>query len=143
MLSSFSSLSISFNERDEYKLVRKKDTVCEPASSPRNFWECKNRDTCFVLQKDFSKSPSKISGLLTTKFPSGLRGALQFVRHPTSTNFPWDGWAVQVADHSPSGLLLFAMESIRIGIAIKLLTVVSIAIELCAVRLWRLSSLLY
>ena len=36
-VSSFSSLSITFNERDEYKTVRKKDTVCEPASSPRNF----------------------------------------------------------------------------------------------------------
>lgn len=24
-------------KRDEYKLIRKKDKVCEPASSPRNF----------------------------------------------------------------------------------------------------------
>ena len=75
-------------------------------------------------------------------FPSGLRSALQFVRHSASANFPWDGWAVPVADQSPSGLSLVAMEAIRIGIAIRHLTVVSIAIELCAVRLWRLSSLL-
>lgn len=91
--------------------------------------------TCFVLQKNFSKSPSKKSGLLTPKFPSGLRGALLLVRHPASANFPWDGWVVQVADQSPSRLSLVAMEAIRIGIAIRLLTVVSIAIELCAVRL--------
>lgn len=115
-------------------MVRKKDTVCEPASRQRNFWKGRNRDTCFVLQKDFSKSPSKIAGLLTPKFPSGLKSASWLALQPVSANFPWDGWAVQVADHSPSGLLLFAMESIRIGIAIKLLTVVSIAIEQCAVR---------
>ena len=120
---------------DEYKLVRKKDKVCEPASSPRNFKECNNRDTCFVLQKDFSKSPSKKSGLLTPKFPSGLRGALLLVRHPASANFPWDGWAVQVADQSPSGLSLVAMETIRVGIAIRLLTVVYIAIRRGAVRI--------
>ena len=82
-----------------------------------------------MVQKDFSKSPSKISGLLTTKFPSGLRGALLLVWQPATANFPWDGWAVQVADQSPSGLLLFAMETIRIGIAIRLLTVVSTAIK--------------
>ena len=87
------------------------------------------------------KVPLKYRGLLTPKFPSGLRGALLLVRHPASANFPWDGWAVQVADHSPSGLLLFAMESIRIGIAIRLLTVVYIAIRRGAVRIKRLSFL--
>ena len=117
------------------KLVRKKDKVCEPASSPRNFWEDRNRDTCFVLQKDFSKSPSKKSGLLTPKFPSWLRGALLLVRHPASANFPWDGWVVQVADQSPSRLSLVAMEAIRIGIAIRLLTVVYIVIRRGAVRI--------
>ena len=121
---------------DEYKLVRKKDKVCEPASSPRNFKECNNRDTCFVLQKDFSKSPSKKAGLLTAKFLSGHRGALQYVCHPASANFLWDGWAVQVANQSPSKLSLVAMEAVRVVIAIRLLIVASIAIELSAVRLW-------
>ena len=79
------------------------------------------------------KSPSKISGLLTPKFPSGLRGALLLVRHPASANFPWDGWAVQVADQSPSGLSLVVMEAIRVVIAIRLLTVVSTAIRRGAV----------
>ena len=109
--------------------------VCEPASSPRNFWKCKNRDTCFVLQKDFSKSPSKKAGLLTPKFPSGLKSASWHALQPVSANSPWDGWAVQVADQSPSRLSLVAMEAIRIGIAIRLLIVASIAIEQCAVRL--------
>ena len=88
-----------------------------------------------VVQKDFSKSPSKKAGLLTPKFPSGLKSASWLALQPVSANFPWDGWSVQVADHSPSGLLLFAMESIRIGIAIRLLTVVSIAIRRGAVRI--------
>ena len=45
------------------------------------------------------------------------------------------GWleTVQVATPSPSGLSLVAMEAIRIGIAIRLLIVVSIAIELDAI----------
>ena len=64
---------MTIDERDEIIAVKKKDKVCEPASSQRNFYEYKNWVTCFVLQKDFSKSPSKISGLLTPKFPSGLR----------------------------------------------------------------------
>ena len=114
---------------DEYKLVRKKDKVCEPASSPKNFWEERNGDTCFVLQKDFSKSPSKISGLLAPKFPSGLRSPFRSALRPTSANFPWDGWTVQVANQSPSGPSLVVMEAIRIGIAIRLLTVVSTAIR--------------
>lgn len=126
----------------EYKAVKKKDKVCEPASSQRYFWECKNRDTCFVLQKDFSKSPSKITGLLTAKFPSGLRGALQLVWHPASANFPWDDWAVQVADQSPSGLSLVAMEAVRIVVAVRLLMIVIVAIRYDSVRLWRLSFLL-
>ena len=42
-------------------------------------------------------------------------------------------WTVQVANPSPSGLSLVAMEAIRIGIAIRLLIVVSIAIELDAI----------
>ena len=42
---------------------------------------------------------------------------------------------MQVADQSPSRLSLVAMEAIRIGIAIRLLIVASIAIEQCAVRL--------
>ena len=57
---------------------------CSAWKNLRNWKE----DTCFVLQKDFSKSPSKIAGLLTAKFPSGLRGALMLVRHPVSANFP-------------------------------------------------------
>ena len=69
-------------------------------------------------------------------FPSGLRGALQFVRHPASANFPWDGWAVQVADQSPTGLSLVAMEAIRVVIAVRLLRITSIAIRWDAVRLW-------
>ena len=81
-------------------------------------------------------------GLLTPKFPSGIRGALQFVRHPASANFPWDGWVVQVADQSPSRLSLVAMEAIRIVIAVRLLRITSIAIRWDAVRLWWQSSLL-
>ena len=110
-------------------MVRKKDTVCEPASRQRNFWKGRNRDTCFVLQKDFSKSPSKIAGLLTPKFPSGLKSASWLALQPVSANFPWDGWAVQVADLSPFKLLLVALEAIRFVIAIRLLTVVSTAIK--------------
>ena len=49
-----------------------------------------NRDTCFVLQKDFSKSPSKKAGLLTPKFPSGLKSASWLALQPVSANFPWD-----------------------------------------------------
>ena len=71
----------------------------------------------------------------TPKFPSGLRGALLLVRHPASANFPWDGWAVQVANQSPYRLSLIAMEAIRVVIAVRLLIVASIAFELCAVRL--------
>ena len=81
------------------------------------------------------KSPSKKAGLLTAKFLSGHRGALQYVWHPASANFLWDGWAVQVANQSPSRLSLVAMEAIRIGIAIRLLTVVYIAIRRGAVRI--------
>jgi len=80
----------------EYKAVKKKDNVCEPASSQRYFWECKNRDTCFVLQKDFSKSSSKIAGLLTPKFPSGLTRSFRVTLHPASAKFPWDGWTVRM-----------------------------------------------
>ena len=54
---------------------------------------------------------------------------------PVSANFPWDGWAVQVADQSPSRLSLIAMEAVRVVIAIRLLTVVSIAIRRGAVRI--------
>ena len=81
------------------------------------------------------KVPLKYRGLLTPKFPSGLRGALLLVRHPASANFPWDGWAVQVANQSPYRLSLIAMEAIRVVIAVRLLIVASIAFELCAVRL--------
>ena len=88
-----------------------------------------------VVQKDFSKSPSKKAGLITPKFPSGLRSPFRSALRPASANFPWDGWAVQVADRSPSRLSLVAMEAIRIGIAIRLLTVVYIAIRRGAVRI--------
>ena len=81
---------------EEYKLGRKKDMVCEPASSPRNFWKDKNGVTRFVLQKDFSKSPSKISGLLTPKFPSGLTSSSGFALHPVSANIPGDGCRCRV-----------------------------------------------
>ena len=70
------------------------------------------------------------------KFPSGLRDALQLVWHPVLANFPWDGWAVQVADLSPSELSLVAMETIGGVIAISILVVASVAIELGSVRLW-------
>ena len=122
---------------DEYKTIRKKDTVCEPVSSPRNFWEDRNWVTCFVLQKDFSKSPSKIAGLLTTKFPLGLRSPFRFDLRPASANFPWDGWAAHVAvrSPSPSRLSLVTLVAIRIGIAIRLLMVVSNAIRRGAVRI--------
>ena len=125
---------------DKYKLVRKKDKVCEPASSPRNFWEDRNRDTCFVLQKDFSKSPSKKAGLLTPKFPSGLKSPFGFDLHPVSSNFPWDGWAVQAAvrSPSPSRLSLVTLGTIRVVVVIRLLIVTSIAIKWDAIRLWRL-----
>ena len=82
-----------------------------------------------VVQKDFSKSPSKIAGLLTANFPSGLRGALLLVRHPASANFPWDGWVVQIADQSPSRLSLVAMEAIRVVIAFRFLMEVIVAIR--------------
>ena len=125
-------------------MVRKKDKVCEPASSQRNFWEGRNRDTCFVLQKDFSKSSSKISGLLTTKFPTGLKSPFRFALHPVSSNFPWDGWAVQVAvrSPSPSRLSLVTMVAISVVVAIRLLTVVSIALRWVAIRMRWLSFLL-
>lgn len=129
---------------DEYKTVRKKDTVCEPASSQRNFWEGRNRDTCFVLQKDFSKSPSKISGLLTPKFPSGLRSPFRLSLQPVSANVPWDGWAVQVAvrSPSPSRLSLVTLGTIRVVVAIRLMRVTSIALRWDAIRLWKLFFLL-
>ena len=95
-----------------------------------------------VRHWDFLKSPSKISGLLTPKFPSGLRGALLLVRHPASANFPWDGWAVQVANQSPYRLSLIVMEAIRVVIAVRLLMVVIVAIRYDSVRLRRLSFLL-
>ena len=100
--------------------------------------------TCFVLQKDFSKSPSKISGLLTPKFPSGLRSPFRFDLRLASANVPWDGWAVQVAvrSPSPSRLSLVILVAVRIGIAIRLLIVVIVAIRWDATRLWRLSFLL-
>ena len=85
---------------------------------------------------------SKISGLLPPKFPSGLRGALLLVWQPATANFPWDGWAVQVADRSPSGLSLVAMETIRVVIAIRLLRITSIVIRWDAIRLWWQSFLL-
>ena len=115
---------------DDCKTVNKKEMVCEPASSQRNFWEDRNGDTCLVLQKDFSKSPSKISDLLTTKFPSGLRSPFRFELHPASANFPWDGWTVQVAVRSPnpSRLSLVSLGTISVIVAISLLIVVSIAI---------------
>ena len=70
-------------------------------------------------------------------FPSGLRGALQFVRHPASANFPWDGWAVQVADRSPgpSMLSLVTLVAVRVVVAIRLLTVASIALRWDAIRM--------
>ena len=99
------------------------------------FRSAKTGSPVFVLQKDFSKSPSKKSGLLTPKFPSGLRSPFRLALQPVSANFHWDGWAVQVADQSSSGLLLIAMEAIRIGIAIRHLTVVYIVIRRGAVRI--------
>ena len=69
-------------------------------------------------------------------FPLGFISALQLVWHPASANFPWDGWAVQVADQSPSRLSFVTMEAVRVVVTIGLLTVVSVALELCAVRLW-------
>lgn len=71
--------------------------VCEPASSPRNFWSTKNRVAWFVLQKDFSKRTSIKSVLLPAKFPSGLRRPFRLAVHPVSVNVLWDGFAVQVA----------------------------------------------
>lgn len=68
-------------------------------------------------------------------FPSGLKSASWLALQPVSANFPWDGWAVQVADQNPSRLSLIAMEAVRVVIAIRLLIVASIAFELCAVRL--------
>ena len=96
----------------EYKAVKKKDKVCEPASSQRYFWECKNRDTCFVLQKDFSKSPLKISGLLTPKFPSGLGSPLRLALQPASPNVPREGWRYWCSER-PSGLLFAVLIAIR------------------------------
>ena len=75
------------------------------------------------------KVPLKYRGLLTPKFPSGLRGALLLVRHPASANFPWDGWAVQVANQSPSRLSLVVMEAIRVVIAFRFLLEVIVAIR--------------
>ena len=114
----------------EYKTVKNKVTVCEPASSQRNFWEYKNWDTSFVIQKDFSKSPSKISGLLTPKFPSGLRSSFRLVGHPTSANVPWDGWAVQVANLSPSGLLAAIWVIVAIGLLITVVWLSLVAVRL-------------
>ena len=74
-------------------------------------------------------------GLLTPKFPSGLKSASWLALQLVSANFPWDGWAVQVADQSPSWMSLIAIEAVRVVIAIRLLIVASIAIELSAVRL--------
>ena len=68
-------------------------------------------------------------------FPSGLRGALLLVWQPVSANFPLDGWAVQVADQSPSGLSLVVMEAIRGVLSVRLLVVVIVAIGYDSVRL--------
>ena len=108
------------------------------------FRRAANRVTCFVLQKDFSKSPSKISGLLTTKFPSGLRSPFRFALHPVSSNFPWDGWAVQVAVRSPipSKLSLVTLEAVSVVVAIMFLIVASIAVRWDAIKLWGLPFLL-
>ena len=94
--------------------------------------------TCFVLQKDFSKSPSKIAGLLTPKFPSGLRSPFRLSLQPVLANFPWDGWAVQVAvrSPSPSWLSLVTLEAISVVVATRLLIVASIALRWDAIRLW-------
>ena len=125
-------------------MIRKRDTVCEPASSPRNFWEDRNWVTCFVLQKDVSKSPSKKAGLLTPKFPSGLRSPFRLALLSVSANFPWDGWDVQVAvrSPSPSRLSLVTLGTIRVVVATRLLTVTSIAFRWDAIRLWGLNFLL-
>ena len=114
----------------EYKIVKKKDTVCEPASSQRNFYECKNSVTCFVLQKDFSKSPSKISGLLAPKFPSGLRSPFRLVRLPVSANVPWDGWSVQVANLSPQRLLAVIWAIVAVGLLVTVVWLSLIAVRL-------------
>ena len=100
----------------EYKTVKNMVTVCEPASSQRNFWEYGNWDTSFVIQKDFSKSPSKISGLLTPKFPFGLRSLPWLVGHPVSANVPWDGWTVKSANLSPQGLLVAIWVIVAVGL---------------------------
>ena len=100
--------------------------------------------TCFVLQKDFSKSPSKKAGLLTPKFPSGLKSPFRLSLQPVSANVPWDGWAVQVAvrSPSPSRLSLVTMGTIRVVVAIRLLIVASISFRWDAIRLWGLNFLL-
>ena len=114
----------------EYKTVKNKVTVCEPASSQRNFWEYKNWGTGFVIQKDFSKSPSKISGLLTPKFPSGLRSSLRFVGLPVSANVPWDGWAVQVANQRPQGLFAAIWVIVTVGLLIVAVWLFLVALKL-------------
>ena len=114
----------------EYKTVKNKDTVCEPASSQRNFWGYENWGTSFVLQKDFSKSPSKISGLLTPKFPSGLRRPFWLVWHPVSANFPWDRWTVQVANQRPQGLFAAIWVIVTVGLLIVAVWLFLVALKL-------------
>ena len=85
-----------------------------------------------------------MSGLLTPKFPSGLRSPFRFALRPASSNFPWDGWAVQVAvrSPSPSRLSLVILVAVSVVVAIRLPEVISSAFRWDVIRLWWLSFLL-
>ena len=111
---------------EENKLGRKKDMVCEPASSPRNFWEDKNGVTRFVLQKDFSKSPSKMSGLLTAKFPFRLTRVAGPGLTPASANSRGVDCRCRVLP-VPIGTSFIAPEALECMVAVSLLMVASVA----------------
>lgn len=117
---------------DEIIAVKKKDKVCEPASSPEKLLGVRKLGHQFCTTKGFLEKSLKISGLLTSKFPSGLRSAPWVVWHPASANFPWDEWTVQGANLSPQGLIFAIWVIVAIGLLITVVWLSLVAIRLYA-----------
>lgn len=112
--------------------LRRRTRSASLLSSPEKLLGVRKLGHQFCTTKGFLEKSLKISGLLTSKFPSGLRSAPWVVWHPASANFPWDEWTVQGANLSPQGLIFAIWVIVAIGLLITVVWLSLVAIRLYA-----------